>query len=71
MPTYTVRRRVDAFVDYVAQVDADNPAEAAELAQQEDGDLAWEQEGICEFDDRLFITLSADGAEIAETEVHR
>jgi len=71
MPTFTVRRRVDAFVDYVARVVADSPIEAAELAEQEDGEINWTPDGVCEFDDRLFITLDTDGAEIAETEVRR
>lgn len=69
MPTFTVRRRVDAFVDYVAKVVADTPIEAAELAEQEDGDITWTHDGVCEFDDRIFITLDAQGFEIAETEV--
>ncbi|WP_430424471.1 hypothetical protein [Phenylobacterium sp.] len=69
MPTYTVRRRVDAYVDYLAHVEADNPVEAAALAEEQDGDLPWLPDGVCEFDDRIFITLDAIGAEIAETEV--
>lgn len=69
MPLYTVRRRVDAFVDYLVEVEAEGPAEAAELAAQEDRDLAWRPEDVCEFDDRIFIALSADGDEIADTEV--
>ena len=32
MPTYTVRCRVDAYIDYLAEVEADSPEEAAELA---------------------------------------
>lgn len=69
MPIYTVRRRVDAFVDYLAEVEADDPVAAAQLAEEQDGDLAWVPDGVCEFDDRVFITLDAVGAEIAETEV--
>lgn len=69
MPIYTVRRRVDAYVDYLAQVEADDPVEAAALAEQQDGDLQWAPDGVCEFDDRVFITLDAAGDEIAETEV--
>lgn len=69
MPIYTVRRRVDAFVDYLAEVEADDPVAAAQLAEEQDEDLAWAPDGVCEFDDRVFITLDAVGAEIAETEV--
>ncbi|WP_293361492.1 hypothetical protein [Phenylobacterium sp.] len=50
-------------------MEADDPVAAAHLAEEKDGDLAWAPDGVCEFDDRVFITLDADGAEIAETEV--
>ncbi len=69
MPLFKVRRRVDAYVDYVAHVFADTPHDAAELASEIDGDLQWEEEGPCEFDARQFVTLDADGFEIDGTQV--
>lgn len=69
MPVFTVRRRVDAYVDYVAQVEAATAAAAAERAYDEEGSFAWECEGECEFDARFFITLDGDGAEIDSTQV--
>lgn len=69
MPRYTVRRRVDAYVDYLAEIEAESPAAAAELAAQDEREFTWTSEDVCEFDDRIFITLSADGEELGETEV--
>ena len=69
MPTFQVLRRVDAFVDYVAEVEADTPAEAAELAQDNEDDYDWRERGECQFDARLFVTLDDKGSEIAATQV--
>jgi len=69
MPKFSVRRRVDAYVDYVARVEANTPAEAAELANDDEAAFEWECEGPCEFDARLFITLDAEGYEIDGTQV--
>lgn len=69
MPVFKVRRRVDAYVDYVADVEADTPRAAAELASDDEGQISWAEEGPCEFDTRLFIALDRDGFEIAESEI--
>ncbi|MBI1197413.1 MAG: hypothetical protein GC203_06080 [Phenylobacterium sp.] len=69
MPTYTVKRRVDAYVDYVALVSASHPKEAAEIAAQRDADIDWKPDGSCEFEARIFIALDENGFEIEETEV--
>jgi hypothetical protein len=69
MPMFTVRRRVDAYVDYVAEVEADSASEAAELANDDESQFQWEEEGPCEFDARLFVTLDANGHEIDGTQV--
>lgn len=71
MRTYIVRRRVDAYVDYVAEVVAGDPVEAAELAGDHEDELQWKEDGVCEFDARLFITLDANGKELDRTEVQR
>lgn len=71
MPIFKVRRRVDAYVDYVAEVEADTPVEAAELAYDDETAFEWEEEGPSEFDARLFITLDATGDEIDGTQVGR
>lgn len=69
MPVFTVRRRIDAYVDYVAQVDARDAREAARVAAEDEKVLDWQEEGPCEFEDRCFIALDAQGDELEHTEV--
>ena len=69
MPTFTVLCRIDAFADYVAEVEADDAEEAAELARDNHGDYKWEHDQTAEFDDRFYVTLDADGGEIESTRV--
>jgi hypothetical protein len=67
MPVFKVLRRVDAFVDYVAEIEAENPEEAAELAAGEEDSLKWRKEGTYQFDSRLFVTLDENGVTIDAT----
>jgi hypothetical protein len=69
MPTFNVLCRIDAYADYVAKVEADSAAEAAELARENHGDYKWEYDQTAEFDDRLYVTLDDDGNEIEGTQV--
>ena len=69
MPKFVVRCRVDAYVDYRAEVEADTAKDAAELAYDTPEDYQWEEEGPCEFDARGYITLDNAGYEIDGTEV--
>jgi hypothetical protein len=68
MPKFKVRRRVDAFVDYVAVVEAEDPKEAAEVARADEGRYRWKEEGTCQFDARMFVTLDLRGYEIDGTD---
>lgn len=68
MPTYKVLRRVDAFCDYVAEVEADSPSEAARTAYLQEEKISWRQCGTTEFDARRICSLRADGSEIEGTE---
>jgi hypothetical protein len=65
LTVYKVRMRVDAFVNYTAEVEADDPIHAAMLAYNNDYD--WKQEDVDEFDARVAFTLDANGEEIPET----
>lgn len=67
MPTFTVLCRVDAYVDYIAEVEADDAAEAVELAQYNPGGYKWQNLGSCEFDDRGYVALDEAGDEIEAT----
>jgi hypothetical protein len=69
MPTFKVLCRIDAFADYVAEVEADSAEDAAELARDNHGDYRWEYEQTAEFDDRTYVTLDANGDEIEGTQV--
>lgn len=68
MPMHKVLCRIDAFIDYVAEVEADSPEEAAELANDSHSDYEWRRRGEAEFDARLYVTLDADGNEINRTQ---
>jgi len=68
MPVFNVLCRIDAFADYVAEVEADNAEDAAELASESHNDYTWVHQGTAEFDDRTYITLDANGDEIESTQ---
>ena len=69
MPVFIVRRRVDAYVSYVAEVRARSPRNAAELASEDEAAYAWQEEATDEFDARVFIALDEQGFELEATEV--
>lgn len=68
MPTYRVMRRVDAFADAVALVEADDPKSAVRLAAKQEDKLSWGLEEIAYFDARTFVALDDDGGEIPGSE---
>ena len=65
---YKVLRRVDAFVDYIAEVEADDAHAAAALAASKEENYAWKRTDLAEYDARSFVTLDADGFEIDGTQ---
>jgi hypothetical protein len=67
--TFEVLCRIDAYADYVAEVEAASAEEAAELASWGHGSYRWESSGTQECDARLYVTLDANGSEIEATEV--
>jgi hypothetical protein len=67
--TFNVLCRIDAFADYVAVVEADNPKEAAELAYDDHGAYVWAYQSTAEFDNRCYIALDDEGDEIDGTEI--
>jgi hypothetical protein len=68
MPKFKVLRRVDAFVDYVAEIEADSADEAAAKADADERRFKWQREGVHHFDARLFVTLDHGGNEIESTQ---
>jgi hypothetical protein len=69
MPTFTVLCRIDAYADYVAQVEADSAEDAAQLARESHEDYKWAYDQTAEFDDRFYVTLDADDEPIEKTRV--
>jgi muconolactone delta-isomerase len=67
MPIFTVLSRVDAYVDYVAEVEAYSAEEAADLAYEGDPSVIWQELGVAEFDARRVVALDDDGEEIEDT----
>lgn len=68
MPKFKVLRRVDAFVDFIAEVEADSADEAAAKADQDEGKFEWQRDGVHHFDARVFVTLDDDGNEVKSTQ---
>jgi hypothetical protein len=66
---FEVLCRIDAYADYVAEVEAEDAEEAAQLASDNPADYKWVHHQTQEFDARLYVTLDSDGNEIEETQV--
>ena len=67
MPTFTILSRVNAYVDYTAQVEADSAGDAVDLAYDGDPSVVWQELGVVEFDARHVVALDDDGEEIGST----
>lgn len=67
MPKFKVLRRVDAFVNFIAEVEAETPADAARKACDDERPFQWEEIGTNTFDARVFVALDADGDEVDNT----
>jgi muconolactone delta-isomerase len=68
MPKFTVKARVDAFVDYVAEIKAETVEEAVRLADEGAPEIVWKKYGVVEFDARAVVALDDYGNEIEGTE---
>lgn len=64
MPKFTILSRVDAYVDYTTEVEADSLKEAVDLAYDGDPSIKWIEQGVVEFDARHVVALDANGDEI-------
>jgi hypothetical protein len=69
MRTFTVRRRVDAWIDYVAEVKAESASVAATLACADN--VTWRRVGEEEFWNARFATLDENNSELPETVIAR
>jgi hypothetical protein len=66
MPKFKVLSRVDAYVDYVTEVEADSAEEAVDLAYDGGPEIKWEEQGVVEFDARHVVVLDEKGDEIED-----
>lgn len=64
MPTFTVLSRVDAYVDYTCEVEADSAEEAVDLAYDGDIKIDWKEGGVTEFDAVRMSAIDEDGNDI-------
>jgi len=68
MPSFRVLRRVDAFVDYLAEVEASSANEAAARAYDDETRFEWKQLSVAQFDARIFVAVDENGSEIDATQ---
>lgn len=68
MPKYRVLRRIDAFVDYIVEIDAAGADEATAIADEQEERFHWKRESVVQFDSRLFVALDADGNEVESSQ---
>jgi hypothetical protein len=66
---FSVLCRIDAFADYIAVVEADDPKDAAQLAYDDHSAYTWTYHHTAEFDNRCYIALDDQGDEIDGTEI--
>lgn len=64
MPKFTILSRVEAYVDYTAEVEADSLEEAVDLAYDGFVPIEWNKHGVVQFDARHVAALDANGNEI-------
>lgn len=67
MPTFKVLKRVEAYVDYHIDVEAEDAKSAAEYATAEDEELDWQQTDTTEFEESRIVALDAEGKEIEDS----
>lgn len=64
MPKFTVLSRVDAYVDYACEVEADSAEEAVDLVYDGDIKVDWKEGGVTEFDAVRMSAIDKDGNDI-------
>lgn len=67
MPKFRVLSRVDAFVDYVAEVEAEDAQAAADIAYEGVQKVIWKKRDVIEFDARRVVTLDSGNEEMEAT----
>lgn len=68
MTKFRVLMRVDAYVEYETEVDADSPKGAVDVAYSGGGAIAWTEVRTRQFDARHVVALDGMGHEIEGTQ---
>lgn len=63
MPKFTILSRVDAYVDYTCEVEAECIEAAVDLAYEGGPSIRWVEQGVVEFDGRRVVALDLEGFE--------
>lgn len=61
MPMFTVQSRVDAYVDYTCEVEAESAEEAVDLVYEREVTVEWKHQGIVEFDAVRMSAIEENG----------
>lgn len=64
MPVFTLLSRVDAYVDYEAEVEADSAQEAVDLVYEGFLPVRWRRVGVTEFDAVRLSAIDENGNDI-------
>jgi len=64
MPKFTVLSRVDAYVDYTTEVEANSAEEAVDLVYEGHVPVEWTNHGVVEFDAVRMSAVNEDGEDI-------
>lgn len=64
MPKFTVLSRVDAYVDYTCEIEADSAEEAVDLVYMGDVKVEWTNQGVTEFDAVRMSAIDEDWNDI-------
>lgn len=64
MPVFTILSRVDAYVDYTCEVEADSAEEAVDLVYMGDIKVDWKNQGVTEFDAVRMSAIDEDWNDI-------
>jgi len=67
MQKFMVKRTVDAFVIYEAEVEAESAEQAVELAERDEDKYQWGEGDVATFDAWSFVALDDNGDELEET----
>ncbi|PZT96750.1 MAG: hypothetical protein DI624_12375 [Brevundimonas sp.] len=64
MPTFRILSRVDAYVDYTCEVEADSAEEAVDVVYEGHVKVTWENQGVTEFDAVRMSAIDEHGEDI-------